>query len=51
MAEMLLRIVRDADLRRSLVERGSARLAEYTWRRVAERTWDEMRRLLEEMRT
>jgi alpha-1,3-rhamnosyl/mannosyltransferase len=42
MAEALLRICQDAGRRRELVERGTARLSGFTWRRVAERTWQEI---------
>lgn len=43
MAEAMRRLVRDAGLRRDLATRGLARSREFTWRRTAERTLQEIR--------
>ncbi len=44
MAEAMRRLVMDAGLRRDLAARGLARSREFTWRRTAERTLQELRR-------
>ena len=45
MAEALVRLMRDENLRKTLILRGQARSEEFTWERAAVRTWNVYREL------
>jgi glycosyltransferase involved in cell wall biosynthesis len=47
LADGLHRMIGDADLRHSLVEKGLARVATFTWEKAVRETWDVYRNLLE----